>query len=170
MTSPLSTNRHDSCAPTVGKCYHGWYQLGETLKASPSAAAPGADVPREVPYKEVVNDKFDARWAYSHSSFAAAAYVVDPEFRSHDHASNEEVMSGFLDTVEKIGILLEVRRLQDSDKRYSKQWQVRKEFIVENPKKYLEYTSYPKYPDKKSAAVKVFCVKVNCFNMIRKFC
>ena len=161
MTSPLSTHRHDSCAPTVGKVYHGWFQLGETLKASPSAAAPDAEPPRDVPYQEVINDKFDARWAYAHSTFAAAAYVVDPEFRSHDHASNEEVMSGFMDTVEKIGILVEVRRLQASDNRFSSQWQERKDFVVANPKKYLETTSYPKYPDKNTAAVKAFCVKVN---------
>ena len=162
MTPPLSSHRHDSCAPTVGKIYHGRYQLGEVLKASPAAgAAPGAEPPREVPYREEVSDSFDARWAYSHSPFAAAAYVVDPEFRSHNHATNEEVMSGFLDTVEKIGILVEVRRLQVSDNRFSSPWQLRIEFVVANPKKYLEYTSYPKYPNKNTAGVKEFCVKVN---------
>lgn len=101
--------RHDSSAPTIGKVYSGWYQLGEDLEKAPELA--------NVSYKDRAKEKFDIRWAYGHSPFAAAAYVVDPEFRHHEQSSNEEVMHGFMDTVEKIGILLEVRRLQALDSR-----------------------------------------------------
>ena len=144
--------RHDSCAPTTGKVYHGWYQLGEHIK--------GADT-QEVPYQKEVEEKFDERWAYGHSEFAAAAYVVDPEFRQHDHASNEEVMAGFMDTVEKIGILTEVRRLQEQDQRFSARWQQRKELIAADPKSLAQWTYYPDYPTSDSDHVKTFCVKVN---------
>lgn len=82
--------RHDSSAPTVGKVYHGFFEVGESIKASNAT------------YREQASDKFDARWAYGHVDFFAAAYVVDPEFINHDQSSNEEVMHGFYETVEKL--------------------------------------------------------------------
>lgn len=60
--------RHDSSAPTIGKVYSGWFELIEALK----------EVPQE--YSEVLVDKAEGRWAYGHSDYCAAAYVVDPEF------------------------------------------------------------------------------------------
>ena len=41
--------------------------------------------------------------------FGGAAYVLDPEFHSHEQHNNNEVMAGFHDCVEKIGILVQTR-------------------------------------------------------------
>ena len=68
----------------------------------------------------------------------------------HDHCNNEEVMKGFLDTVEKIGILLEVRKMEDT---FMIQRQQRKEFLVADPKAHKEWTHYPKYPSRDSPGV-----------------
>ena len=47
---------------------------------------------------------------------AGAAYVLDPEFANHQQESNKEVMEGFMETLEKVAILVEVRRqLEASD-------------------------------------------------------
>ena len=103
-------------------------------------------------------ESFDARWGYGHAPFAAAAYVVDPEFRLHDHCNNEEVMEGFLDTVEKIGILLEARKMEAT---FTGLWQQRKEFLVADPKAHKEWTHYPNYPSRDSPGVQQFCQQVN---------
>lgn len=58
------------------------------------------------------------RWDYGDADFFRAAYAVDPEYVHNDLADNDEIMHGFLNTVEKIGILVEVRRAQDLDGRY----------------------------------------------------
>ena len=42
------------------------------------------------------------RWNFLHSDIHAAGYVLDPEFWSHDHNSNSEVMDGFINIVEKL--------------------------------------------------------------------
>lgn len=97
--------RHDSSAPTVGKVYNGFFQLGEHLKSL------------TVRYKDELLEKHEKRWAYGHCDLFAAAYVLDPEFIDHDQLSNEEVMEGFYNVVEKIAILSEVRRLQQLDGR-----------------------------------------------------
>ena len=138
--------RHDSSAPTVGKIYSGWFEMGESLKAA------------SAPYKDQVIEKFDTRWAYGHSDFAAAAYVVDPEYHEHDQATNEEIMQGFLDTVERISILLAVRRRQ---KDYEEAWAKRKELIANDPKKFKVYDHYPKYPTVADKEVQEFAIAVN---------
>ena len=73
--------RHDSSAPSAGKIYHGWFEIGEHLKALKGTVA----------YAAEAVDKHEARWLYSHSPFYAAAYVVDPEFIEYEHTGNEEV-------------------------------------------------------------------------------
>lgn len=97
--------RHDSSAPTVGKVYHGFFSVGEHLKATSAE------------YQKQAEEFFNARWAYGHAPFFAAAYCVDPEYRTHDQGSNEEVQEGLMDTMEKVGILFEARRLQQLDGR-----------------------------------------------------
>ena len=76
--------RHDSSAPSVGKVYHGWFEVGESIDSS-----------AEVPYAQAAKDKYDERWIYAHCAFFAAAYVLDPEFVNHEQSSIEEVMTGF---------------------------------------------------------------------------
>lgn len=141
--------RHDSSAPTIGKVYHGWFELGTAISHSDAS------------YKDRFKAKFDDRWAYGHSDFAAAAYVVDPEFRGHDQASNDEVMNGFMNTVEKIALLRQVRSLQDLDGRYSTLWKKRRDLIAANPEKQNTYESYPTYPTTDDAAVMEYCKTVN---------
>ena len=145
MTKPAMglLRRHDSSAPTVGKVYNGWYLVGENIKSSATV------------YKSTALEKFDERWAYAHEAFAAAAYVVDPEFHGHDQQSVEEVIEGFMDTVEKIGILLEVRT-----KDFTNSWTKRKEIIDGDYKKQKTLEHYPSYPDANSAFVKQFAIKV----------
>ncbi|KAL1507719.1 hypothetical protein AB1Y20_007338 [Prymnesium parvum] len=125
---------------------HGWFTIGESISES------------NAEYKEAVNEKFDARWAYAHSDFLAAAYVLDPEFQEHEQTKNTEVFEGFLDVVDRIGILQEVRK---SMEQYTEMWQKRKEAIAADPKKQATLEHYPTYPNAKSASVKAFSVKVN---------
>ena len=139
--------RHDTSAPTVGKVYHGWFSIGEKIKLS------------DAPYSKAAEGKFDERWIYGHSEFAAAAYVVDPEFQSHSQSNNAEVMEGFHNTVERIGILLEVRRNMDQ---YKPIWAVRRKLIALDPLKQKTYESYPSdYPNATSPPVVKYAKQVN---------
>lgn len=145
--------RHDSSAPTVGKLYSGWYELVESLKGSNADFASHAI------------EKHEQRWAYGHCSLAAAAYVVDLEFQSHEQENNEEVMEGFYDVVEKIGILKEVRRIiaqKDSaaSDELAKKWEARKAMIVADPSKQKTWDHFPTYPTVESASVSAFCKTV----------
>ena len=151
VTEPIYKllRRHDSSAPTVGKVYHGFYTVGEHLKAV------------DVPYKEALVDAFDARWAYGHVDIIAAAYALDPEYINHDHASNAEVTEGLLNTVEKMAILCVTRELQKEDGRFTADWDKRAKLIEGNKNKQQTYEHYPKYPTKRDPKVKAFCTKVN---------
>ena len=51
-----------------------------------------------------------------HSPLHAAGYAVDPEYIRHDQKSSQEVMEGFLETVEKMAILRKVRQLEKEGK------------------------------------------------------
>ena len=44
---------------------------------------------------------------------------MDPEFHSHDKCSKAEVVAGFMATLERIGILMEVRCMQDKSNELS---------------------------------------------------
>ena len=151
LTMPICKylRRHDSSAPAAGKVYHGWFEMGEHLKQS------------DVSYSSKASDKFDERWAYSHSPFWAAAYCLDPEFISHAQASNEEVMEGFIETLEKVAILLKVRQLQKEDGRFTQQWAVRAKAISADPFAQKQWTDYPDYPDAKDPDVKKFCASAS---------
>lgn len=144
--------RHDSSAPTVGKVYSGWFELGETIKELPPA----------VPYKLLLEDKHAERWAYGHSDFLAAAYVLDPEFINHKQSENEEVVTGFLNTVEKIGILVAVKAmLAENREQLVAMWEKRAERIAADPSSQQTWADYPEYPTAESPEVKSFCAKVN---------
>lgn len=69
-------------------------------------------------YKQQLLNAHEERWAYGHVSMFAATYALDPEFISHDHASNKEVTEGLFDIFEKLSILFEVRRLERLDGRH----------------------------------------------------
>ena len=66
LTMPICKflRRHDSSAPAAGKVYHGWYEMGEHLKAS------------TVSYAATAVEKHAERWAYGHSAFFAAGTAV----------------------------------------------------------------------------------------------
>ena len=151
VTMPICKllRRHDSSAPTVGKVYHGWFEMGDSLSES------------AVPYAEEAVDKHTARWIYAHSPFFAAAYVLDPEFVEHDQAGIEEVMSGFQSTMHKLAILMKVRKLQsEQEPHYTKIWAERLKDIRADPSKQLK--NYPIYPDASTDAdVRDFCSAAN---------
>ncbi|KAL1503736.1 hypothetical protein AB1Y20_012207 [Prymnesium parvum] len=106
-------------------------------------------------------DKHEERWAYGHADFAAAAYCLDPEFIDHSQESNEEVVAGFMNVAEKIGILREVRRQLRERDEYAKQFKKRAEAIGDDPTKLSTYDAYPTYPSTADEAVSSFCAKVN---------
>ena len=142
--------RTDTGSPTLGKLYSGWFELGEFLKSNASA------------FQKLAQEKWMERWAYGHRDVSAAAYMVDPEFHSHDQASNSEVTAGFMKTLEKLAILMEVRRReQESPGELEKEWKTRLEFLKLDKKNWRSFDHYPSYPDKSHAAVKTFCRKVS---------
>lgn len=133
----------------MGKVYSGWFELGESLKTSTAN------------YKERMLEKHQERWTYGDCPFFQAAYMVDPEFVTHNQASNEEVVSGFMTTLERLAILFEVRALQKKDGRFTKSWEERAQLIKDDPMKQKTWQSYPKYPSVETAAVKQYCATVN---------
>lgn len=100
VTKPLlkMLRRFNPSAPAIGKVYSSWFEAVEHLKSSEACDK-----------DKCVEKHADNRWAYGHSDFAAAAYVLDPEFGDHDQASNAEVTEGFMNVVEKVGVLRNVR-------------------------------------------------------------
>lgn len=148
LTSPMMDllRRHDSSAPSVGKVYAGWFDIGVQIRESGASC------------KQKIEEEFDKRWAYGHEPFAAAAYVLDPEFRNHQQSGNEEVMEGFMDTIEKIGLLMEVRKKRDE---FKKDWELRKKLIESDPKKQKTLDHYPNYPANVTASVQQFASKVS---------
>lgn len=82
---------------TIGKLCSSWFELSEHLKTIPSS------------YKDVAVEKHRERWAYGHTQIASAAYMLDPAFISHQQESNTEVVDGFMDTLEKVAVLIEAR-------------------------------------------------------------
>ena len=125
--------RFDTGSPTIGKLYSSWFELGEHLKTVPSDC------------KATATEKHAERWAYGHAGIAAAAYVLDPEFHAHEQSTNVEVMEGFMDTLEKIAILVEVRRLDAASDDLKKQWKARAELITADPSKLRCDSSPPIY-------------------------
>lgn len=136
--------RHDSSAPTVGKVYSGFFEMGESIKAS------------NVSYSADALEKHGERWSYGHVPFFGAAYVLDPEFIDHNQASNAEVMEGLMETTRRIGILVEVRRLEKLDKRYSTLWEKRATLIAGDKMAQKTYDHYPTYPSATDTNVKAF--------------
>lgn len=137
----------------MGKIYSGWFKLGESIKNSSAK------------YKKAALEKHAYRWAYGHSDFTCAAYMLDPEFHSHNQLSNEEVVTGFQNVAEKVGILLEVRRRvaeEEEDRyHYPSIWKQRQKLLAEDPTAHVRRgTAFPEYPDKKTESVKTFCKAV----------
>ena len=89
--------RFDSSAPTLGKLYSSWHELGVHFQNT------------ESDFKKDALEKHADRWAYSYTDIAGAAYVLDPEFHGHQQHKNNEVMTGFNNAVEKIAILVQTR-------------------------------------------------------------
>lgn len=146
-TRPLCNflRRHDSAAATVGKVYNGWFEVGKKLASSTST------------YIDTVKEKHRERWDYCDASFFRAAYILDPEFADVDHSSNEEVLDGLMDVVEKLGILFEVRRHNST---FGDKWKARAKAIVKDPMAHRQWNNYPEYPTAQSEPVKEFCSKV----------
>ena len=87
--------------------------------------------------------------------------MVDPEFISHQQASNEEVTQGFIETLEKLAILLKIRELERTESQFSAQWQKRKAAIEADPRAQQQWTDFPNYPDASDPDVKKFCAAAN---------
>ena len=142
--------RVDTGAPTLSKLYSGWFELGQFLKSVNSD------------FKKVAEDKWEERWAYyGHRDVSAAAYVMDPEFHTHDHSSNGEVQAGFMATLERIGILMEVRCMEANSNELHALWKLRAELIASDSSAWKNYTHYPQYPTCSTPAVKMFCRQVS---------
>jgi hypothetical protein len=148
LTKPIfkMLRRFDSSAPAVGKVYSSWFELGEHLSATTAS------------YKAACLEAHATRWAYGHSDFVAAAYVLDPEFHEHAQADNEEVTSGFFNMTEKIGIL---RCVREQITKFEPQWKERVAFINNNPANLASVDKFPTYPTSVEPTVAVFCQKVN---------
>ena len=148
VTMPIfkMLRRFDSSAPAVGKVYSSWFELGEHLNLSQAS------------YARVLSDKHADRWAYGHADFCAAAYCLDPEFISHDSSSNTEVVTGFMNVAEKIGILRIIRAEVD---KWSPLWEARLAFLGDDPSRLKSYEAYPTYPTIDDSGVSAFCQKVN---------
>lgn len=110
--------RHDSSAPTVGKVFQGWFDIGENIKKSTA------------PYKEEMQEKHQQRWDYGDVPFFTAAYVLDPEYINCNQTDDEHIMTGFMDVVERIAILAEVRK---DEEKYKLNWEKRRQMIIANP-------------------------------------
>lgn len=146
VTNPLykMLRRFDTSAPAIGKVYSSWFEVGQRLKESDS------------PLAAKFVEKHEDRWAYGHSDILAAAYVLDPEFIDHAQCSNEEVTQGFHATIEKIAILLEVRK-ED----YTEAWKKRATFLGDDPSKLTSWEQFPSYPTTTDRKVNDFCKNVN---------
>lgn len=88
--------------------------------------------------------------------------MLDPEFAAHDHETNEEAIEGFMNVVERIAILNEVRKQHAAGETYADAWKKRVDAIGNDPSKLADWDSFPKYPTfSNSASVKEFCSAAN---------
>ena len=142
--------RHDTSAPSTGKVYYGWYEMGEHLKRQ-----------TDLPYKDLLIKKHGERWDYADCALYFAAYVLDPEFHGHKQQTMNDVMEGFVTTLEKIAILIEVRRLNELDGRYTSAWKARSDAIAADPMAGRSWDNYPTYPTATTLEVKDFCCKAS---------
>jgi hypothetical protein len=151
-TMPLCKflRRHDTSAPSAGKVYHGWFEMGEHISSQPASA-----------YKAHMVEKHMDRWNYGDCALYFAGYVLDPEFIDHKQQAHAEVMQGFHDTLEKLAILFEVRRLNAIDGRFERQWAKRCAAIEADPMAGRTWDDYPAYPTNATPEVKTFCTKCN---------
>lgn len=131
--------------PAVGKVYHGWFEVGESIKAE------------TVTYIQEAGEKHESRWEYAHCAFFAAGYVCDPEFIEHDQSSQSEVQEGLMETMERIAILLKVRNLAGKDDTLTKQWAARRQAINADATAQGTWDNFPSYPDEKDRDVMEFC-------------
>jgi len=101
---------HDTTAPSVGKVYHGFYSVGQHI----------AEKCQDISYSKQLKEAHHERWCYGGDGpFFCAAYMVDPEFIGHGQCTNKEVVEGFNTVVERIAILLEVRRIEEETGAFS---------------------------------------------------
>ena len=77
--------------------------------------------------------------------------MLDPEFLEHEQASNEEVMVGFMATIEKIAIIRTVH--EQCDSKYLAAWKERCAAIGDDPAKLTSYDAFPVYPTTKGTGV-----------------
>lgn len=66
-----------------------------------------------------------------------------------------------METLEKIAILLKVRKLQSETGQFSEAWDKRKKAIVADPNAQKQWTDFPEYPETSNPDIKKFCALAN---------
>jgi hypothetical protein len=70
-------------------------------------------------------------------------------------------MEGFMETLEKVAILIKVRLMVEDDPEILKKWAARKKLIEKDPLAQKTMDEFPDYPDCKDPDVKAFCSAAN---------
>jgi len=83
----------DGSAPVIGKVYYRMFEIQEKINNFAGLSA----VKRNELYQPFVS-----RWAMLHTDLHAAGFLLDPEYVHMAQHSNEEVMNGFYQLVEKL--------------------------------------------------------------------
>jgi len=83
----------DGCTPVIGKVYYRMFEIQEKINNFPGITAQ---------QRKELYQPFVDRWAMMHTHFHAAGFLLDPEYVHMAQHSNEEVMNGFYQLVEKL--------------------------------------------------------------------
>ncbi|KAL1499928.1 hypothetical protein AB1Y20_012610 [Prymnesium parvum] len=128
--------RHDSSAPTIGKVYSGWFELGKSFTSS------------NAPYAADLKEFHEDRWSYGHCDILAAAYMLDPEFLGHDFNAEPEIKTGFFATIKHVAMLQYVKGNLEN---YQKAWEQRAAFLSKDPVHNIrKFDAYPLYDTEES--------------------
>lgn len=83
----------DGASPVIGKIYYRMFQIQEKINNFPGITA----TQRKELYQPFVD-----RWAMLHTDLHSAGFLLDPEYVGLAQNTNEEVMNGFYQLVEKM--------------------------------------------------------------------
>jgi hypothetical protein len=83
----------DGATPVIGKIYYRMFEIQEKIKNFPNITATE---------RHELYQPFMTRWAMLHTGLHSAGFLLDPEYVNMAQTSNEEVMNGFYELVEKL--------------------------------------------------------------------